>query len=155
MAFRITGLSPEPFRHLYGLSEAALAEKGVVRRIAGSDSGFPDRIEMREGRPGEVFLLLNHVCQPADSPYRATHAIYVRDGAERAYDKVDEVPEVMRKRLLSLRGFDADGMIVEADVVLGTDVEGVIERLFANPEVAYIHAHNAKQGCYSGRIDRT
>ena len=155
MAFRITGLSPEPFRHLYGLSEAALAEKGVVRRIVGSDSGFPDRIEMREGRPGEVFLLLNHVCQPADSPYRATHAIYVRDGAERAYDKVDEVPEVMRKRLLSLRGFDADGMIVEADVVLGTDVEGVIERLFANPEVAYIHAHNAKQGCYSGRIDRT
>lgn len=155
MAFRITGLSPEPFRHLYGLSEAALAEKGVVRRIVGTDSGFPDRIEMREGRPGEVFLLLNHICQPADSPYRATHAIYVRDGAERAYDKVDEVPEVMRKRLLSLRGFDADGMIVEADVVLGTDVEGVIERLFANPEVAYIHAHNAKQGCYSGRIDRT
>ena len=154
MAFRITGLSPEPFRHLYGLSEAALAEKGVVRRIVGSDSGFPDRIEMREGRPGEVFLLLNHVCQPADSPYRATHAIYVRDGAEQAYDKVDEVPEVMRKRLLSLRGFDADGMIVEADVVLGTDVEGVIERLFANPKVAYIHAHNAKQGCYSGRIDR-
>ena len=155
MAFRITGLSPEPFRHLYGLSEAALAEKGVVRRIVGTDSGFPDRIEMREGRPGEVFLLLNHVCQPADSPYRATHAIYVRDGAEQAYDKVDEVPEVMRKRLLSLRGFDADGMIVEADVVLGTDVESVIERLFANPEVAYIHAHNAKQGCYSGRIDRT
>ena len=155
MAFRITGLSPEPFRHLYGLSEVALAEKGVVRRIVGTDSGFPDRIEMREGRPGEVFLLLNHVCQPADSPYRATHAIYVRDGAEQAYDKVDEVPEVMRKRLLSLRGFDADGMIVEADVVLGTDVEGVIERLFANPEVAYIHAHNAKQGCYSGRIDRT
>ena len=154
MAFRITGLSPEPFRHLYGLSEAALAEKGVVRRIVGTDSGFPDRIEMREGRPGEVFLLLNHVCQTADSPYRAMHAIYVRDGAERAYDKVDEVPEVMRKRLLSLRGFDADGMIVEADVVLGTDVEGVIERLFANPEVAYIHAHNAKQGCYSGRIDR-
>lgn len=155
MAFRITGLSPESFRHLYGLSEEALAEKGVVRRIVEADSGFPDRIEMREGRPGEIFLLLNHLCQPADSPYRATHAIYVRDGAERAYDKVDEVPEVMRKRLLSLRGFDADGMIVEADVVLGTDVEGVIERLFANPEVAYIHAHNAKQGCYSGRIDRT
>ena len=155
MAFRITGLSPEPFRHLYGLSEVALAEQGIVRRIVEADSGFPDRIEMREGRPGEVFLLLNHLCQPADSPYRASHAIYVREGAEETYDEVDKVPEVMRTRLLSLRGFDADGMIVEADVVLGTDVESVIERLFANPEVAYIHAHNAKQGCYSGRIDRT
>ena len=154
MAFRITGLSPEPFRHLYGLSEVALAEKGIVRRIVEADTGFPDRIEMREGRPGEVFLLLNHLCQPADSPYRASHAIYIREGAEETYDMVDDVPEVMRKRLLSLRGFDADGMIVEADVVPGTEVEGLIDRLFANPEVAYIHAHNAKQGCYSGRIDR-
>lgn len=154
MAFRITGLSPEPFRHLYGLSELALAEKGIVRRIVEPDTGFPDRIEMREGRPGEVFLLLNHLCQPADSPYRASHAIYVREGAEEAYDEVDKVPEVMRTRLLSLRGFDADGMIVEADVVPGTKVEELIDRLFANPEVAYIHAHNAKQGCYSGRIDR-
>ncbi len=154
MAFRITGLSPEPFRHLYGLSELALAEKGIVRRIVEPDIGFPDRIEMREGRPGEVFLLLNHLCQPADSPYRASHAIYVREGAEEAYDEVDKVPEVMRTRLLSLRGFDADGMIIEADVVPGTEVEELIDQLFANPEVAYIHAHNAKQGCYSGRIDR-
>lgn len=154
MAFRITGLSPEPFRHLYGLSEAALAEKGIVRRVVEPDTGFPDRIEMREGRPGEVFLLLNHLCQPADSPYRASHAIYVREGAEETYDEVDKVPEVMRKRLLSLRGFDAEGMIVEADVIQGTEVEGLIDRLFANSDVAYIHAHNAKQGCYSGRIDR-
>ena len=154
MAFRITGLSPEPFRHLYGLSEVALAEKGIVRRIVEPDTGFPDRIEMREGRPGEVFLLLNHLCQPADSPYRASHAIYVREGAEETYDEVDKVPEVMRTRLLSLRGFDADGMMVEADVVPGTEVEELIDRLFANSDVAYIHAHNAKQGCYAGRIDR-
>ncbi len=154
MAFRITGLSPEPFRHLFGLSEAALAEQGVVRRVVDADSGFPDRIEMREGRPGEVFLLLNHICQPADSPYRATHAIYVRDGAEETYDEVDRVPDVMRQRLLSLRGFDADGMIVDADVAPGTEIETLIERLFANPQIAYIHAHNARQGCYSGRIDR-
>jgi len=45
-------------------------------------------------------------------------------------------------------------MIVEADVAPGTEVEGLIHRLFANPEVACIHARNAKQGCYSGRIDR-
>ena len=27
MAFRISGLSPEPFRHLYGLSDAELASR--------------------------------------------------------------------------------------------------------------------------------
>jgi hypothetical protein len=154
MTFRVTGLSPEPFRHLYGLSEAELAEQGVIRFLADVTSGFPDRIEMRHAAPGETVLLLNHVCQPAPTPYRATHAIYVREGAERAYDRVSEIPEVMRMRFLSLRGYDAAGMMVEADVVDGEKVEALIDRLFADPAVAYIHAHNAKRGCYSGRIDR-
>jgi hypothetical protein len=109
---------------------------------------------MRDGEPGETFLLLNHVCQPANTPYRATHAIFVREGAADTYAEVGQVSEVMRVRLLSLRAYDADGMMIDADVIEGTQVEPVIERLLANPEVSYIHAHNAKQGCYSGRIER-
>jgi hypothetical protein len=45
-------------------------------------------------------------------------------------------------------------MMVDADVVDGAAVEPLIARLFANVDVSYIHAHNAKRGCYSGRIDR-
>ena len=44
--------------------------------------------------------------------------------------------------------------MLDADVVDGRQIEAVIERFFADPKVAYIHAHNAKRGCYSGRIDR-
>lgn len=154
MSFRITGLSAEPFRHLYGLSDQDLAHHGVKRYIADKRHGFPDRIEMRDASVGENLLLLNHVCQPANTPYRATHAIFVREGAENTYDRVDEVPEVMRTRLLSLRAFDAEGMMLDADVVNGMEVESVISRFFESARVAYIHAHNAKRGCYSGRIDR-
>jgi hypothetical protein len=154
MAFRITGLSAEPFRHLYGLSDAALAEHGAKRYAVDKPVGYPDRIEMRDASPGETVLLINHVSQPADTPYRASHAIFVREGADEAYDRVDEVPDVMRLRLLSLRAFDKDGMMLDADVVEGKDIEAAIARLFANPNVDYIHAHNAKRGCYSGRIDR-
>ncbi len=71
-----------------------------------------------------------------------------------AYEAVDQVPEAMRIRLLSLRGFTDDGMMLDADVVDGTALEPVVTRLFANPEISYIHVHHAKQGCYSGRIDR-
>jgi hypothetical protein len=39
-------------------------------------------------------------------------------------------------------------------VVDGDAIESVIERFFENPQAAYIHVHNAKRGCYSGRIDR-
>ena len=154
MAFRISGLSAEPFRHLYGLSDAELAKHGVIRYVVNETPGFPDRVEMRDGAVGETMLLINHVCQPADTPYRASHAIFVREGAEAIYDKVDEVPDVMRLRLMSLRAYDKNGMMLDADIVEGKDIEGVIKRFFANPAIDYIHAHNAKRGCYSGRIDR-
>jgi hypothetical protein len=154
LSFRITGLSPEPFRHLFGMSDAELAKRGVKRYVADKKPGFPCRIEMRDAKPGETLLLLNHVCQPADTPYRASHAIFVREGAAQTFDKVDELPEVMRARLLSLRAYDADGMMVDADIAEGEDIEPLIERLFSNPLVSYIHAHNARRGCYSGRIIR-
>lgn len=109
---------------------------------------------MKDAEVGQSMLLLNHVSQPANSPYRASHAIFVREGATQAYDAVNQVPEVMRIRLLSLRAFSEDGMLLEADVAPGQEIEPVIERMLANPAVGYIHVHNAKQGCYSGRIER-
>jgi hypothetical protein len=154
MAFRISGLSPEPFRHLYGLSDAELAKHGARRYLVDAPTGYPDRIEMRDASPGETVILLNHVSQDADTPYRASHAIFVREGAEETYDRVDEVPEAMRSRLLSLRAFDKDGMMLDADVIEGREIETVIARFFADPKVDYIHAHNARRGCYAGRIDR-
>ncbi len=95
MDFRITGLDPAPFRPLYGLSDNELAARGVIRMIA-DDDGYPDRVEMRHVPIGETVLLLNHTCQPATTPYRATHAIFVREGAEADTTAINEVPEVMR-----------------------------------------------------------
>jgi len=67
---------------------------------------------------------------------------------------IDVVPESMRNRLLSLRAFDATGMMLDADVVEGDGVEALIDRMFEDTNVAYIHAHNARRGCYAARIDR-
>jgi len=154
MSFRITGLDAKPFRHLYGLSDSELAARGAIRYVAESKPGYPDRVEMRDVEPGESVLLVNYEHQPADSPYRSRHAIFVREGAEEPFDKVDVVPESMRNRLLSLRAFDATGMMLDADVVEGDGVEALIDRMFEDTNVAYIHAHNARRGCYAARIGR-
>ncbi len=154
MSFRIQGLSPAPFADLYGLPDEALAARGALRYVVDKSPGFPDRIEMRDAAPGETVLLVNHVSQPAETPYRASHAIFVREGASKAYDEVDVVPEVFRPRLLSLRAFDAAGMMVDADVVEGADVESLILRLLDDARVSVLHAHYAKRGCYAGRISR-
>ena len=152
--FRISGLSAEPFQHLYGLSDDELAQQSIKRYLVDKTPGFPDRIEMRDAEPGETVLLLNHTCQPANSPYRATHAIFIREGARETYERHNEIPDVMRTRLLSLRAYDENGMMVDANIVEGAAMEPLIELLFAIPDVAYIHVHNARRGCYSGRIDR-
>lgn len=154
MSFRITGLNDEPFRAFFGLSDQELGLLGIRRYIVDKKPGYPDRIEMKDAEPGERVLLLNHVCQPANTPYRASHAIYVREGATQTYDAVDQIPESMQIRLLSLRAYAEDGMMIDADVAEGVAIEPIITRMFENPAVSYIHAHNAKRGCYAGRIDR-
>lgn len=154
MDFRITGLPAALFSSLFDVPNADLAAMGVIRYTVDTKPGFPDRIEMREAEIGESVLLLNHVSQPATTPYRASHAIYVREGATRTYDAVNQVPESLRIRLLSLRGFAENGMMLAADVVDGSNLEAAIATLFADPGIAYLHVHNAKRGCYAGRVDR-
>ncbi len=154
MSFRITGLDPQPFRRFYGLSNEALATHGVRRMPVDSSPGFPDRIELRDLDIGENVLLLNYMHQPADSPYRSCHAIFVREGAETAFDVTNEVPDVIRRRLISLRAFAWDGDMLDADISEGEKIKPIISRLFDNPYVSYIHAHYAKRGCYAARITR-
>ena len=50
----------------------------------------------------------------------------------------------------------ADAPLVGAFWPIRSEVDPrpLIERLFANPDVDYIHVHNARRGCYSGRVDR-
>jgi hypothetical protein len=154
MSFQITGLDAAPFRRFYGLSDDELQSFGVKRLIADARPGFPDRIELRDVERGEALLLLNYLHQPADTPYRASHAIFVREWAETPYRAADETPEVLWTRPISLRAFDASGDMIDADLTAGGDLKPAIERLFANSDAAYIHAHYAKRGCYAARIDR-
>jgi hypothetical protein len=154
MSFRLLGLDSRPFQHLYGLSDEALAEQGARRVIADAKPGFPDRIAVRDAEPGERLILLNFTHQPADTPYRASHAIFVLEHAAQRCDLVDSVPEALRIRPLSLRAFDAGHEMVDADLIDGADLATAAERMLASPEVAYLHAHYAKRGCYAARIER-
>jgi hypothetical protein len=154
MHFRISGLPLAPFAPLFGLSDAELAEKDIVRHTATANHGFPCRVSLRDAESGERLLLLNYEHLPAASPYRASHAIYVRERATEAQLEIDEIPEVLASRLLSLRAYDTQGMMRHADVVPGREVRPLITEMLNDPSVEYIHVHNAKPGCYAARIDR-
>ena len=153
MSFTVSSLPIEPFAPLFALDDDALAERGMLRVVADAPFAFPCRVTLEDAAPGETLILLNHQHQPADTPFRASHAIYVREAARAPASTTDVLPPALRRRLLSLRGFDAAGMLRDADVVEGAAAAPVIARMLADPGVAYLHAHYAKPGCYAARID--
>lgn len=153
MTYRIRGLDPAPYKPLFGLSDEKLAEQGIVR-MAVTDRTFPCRVSLTDRAIGESVLLLNHVSHDVANPYRASHAIFVTEADEEPADYVDEVPPVFEPRVLSLRGFDRDGMMAEAILTQPGEADAGIRKLFANPEIETIHAHNATRGCFAAKIER-
>jgi hypothetical protein len=153
MDFRIKGLDPAPFAPLFSLSDAELAGRRALRKTSDAKPGFPCRITLRDAEPGESVLLLNYEHLPVESPYRASHAIYVSE-AERPCDVVNEIPQALHDRLLAIRAFDERGLMIDADIAEGRDARPLIERLLALPDAAYLHAHYARRGCYAARIER-
>lgn len=154
MGFQISALDIDQFSHLFGQGEDELAQSGVLRMLADSCPGYPCRVSLRDAEVGEPVLLMNYEHQPAASPFRSSHAIFIREGAQQARPGQNEVPEFLRKRLLSVRAFDDRGMMLDADVVDGRQLEALIERLFTNQSADYLHIHNARLGCYAALVER-
>ena len=154
MDFRIKGLDPAPFTPFFAMSEGELQRQRAALTIADGKPGFPCRVSLEDAEPGTLVLLLNYEHLPVDSPYRASHAIYVSAPASKAFDQVNVVPPALRERYLSVRAFDGRGMMVDADVVEGAKLEALATKLLARPGVEYLHAHFARRGCYAARIER-
>jgi hypothetical protein len=154
MMYRIRGLDPAPFQPLFEMPDEDLEKRGVMRMTVTAKPSFPCRVTLEDREVGERVLLLNHVSHDVANPYRASHAIFVTEGADEAAEFVDEVPPVLATRILSLRGFDDQGLMAEALLTQPGEADEGIRRLFANPDIAIIHAHNATRGCFAARIER-
>lgn len=154
MTFRIRGLEVQEIEPYLGLTDEALRALKARRVIADRRHAFPDRVELRDAEPGERLLLLNYEHQPARSPYRASHAIFVLEDAVDSYDRVGEIPALLRRRTISARAFDAQGMMIDAALCPGSELEVSIQQLLRLARTSYLHLHYAKQGCFACRVDR-
>ncbi len=152
MAFTITGLDPDPFQPMFALSDEDLAARGVIRKTADCKPGFPCRVSLEDAEPGETILLFNYESHKAATPYRSSYAIYVRDGENAPARFHNELPPVFQNRPIALRIFNADGMLIGADMGLNGELKAKIEAALARPGAAYLHAHNAMHGCFAAEI---
>jgi hypothetical protein len=154
MSFQIKALPAATFAPLFKLSDSELANRAAMRVSADRHPGFPCRVSLRDAQVGETLLLVNFEHMPVANPYRSRHAIFVRENAIEAQLEVNEIPEVLLTRLLSLRAFDGTGMMVNADVVEGDTLALAIDRMLQPDRVHFLHVHNAKAGCFAARIER-
>jgi hypothetical protein len=153
MSFRIRGLPAAPFERYFDMTPAQLKSAGATIVVA-DDDRYPCRVGLRHAQIGEQVLLANFEHQPADTPYRSRHAIFVARGSRTARDERDVVPEVLLTRQLSVRAFDQADMMVDAEVLDGSQAAPLFEAFLARPQVSYIHVHNAKRGCYAALVTR-
>jgi hypothetical protein len=154
MHFRISGIDPAPFQHLFGLSDDELVRHRAKRYVADSKPGYPCRISLEDAEPSETVILAPYAHQTASTAYQSAGPIFVRENAKARFEAVDVVPDQLAGRLLSLRAYDDGGMMIDADVVEGRDLAANIKRFFGSDQTAYVHAHFARRGCYAARIDR-
>ncbi len=152
--FQLIGIDPTPFEPLFELSDDELLAHSAQRRFADEQPGFPCRVSLEDAKPGDELLLLPYLHQPADSPYRASGPIFVRRGATRRRLQPGVVPSYVSNRLISFRAYDEAHMIVAASVREGSEAAAEISTLFERSDVAYVHLHNARRGCFSCKAIR-
>ena len=154
MSFVITGIDPATYVDYWALDDESLASRQAIRVVVDASPGYPDRITLDDAPVGEAVLLVNHMHQPGDSPYRASGAVYLRSGLSEASRFIDAIPPALARRTLSMRAYDMSHRLVVAELVEGRDSAAAIGRLLGRGDVAYLHAHYAAYGCFAARVDR-
>jgi hypothetical protein len=125
-------------------------DPGAVRVRVDKPNAYPCRRCLRDAEPGEVVVLCSYDPFLGVSPYSGPGPIYVheRDCAPFAGD---ELPDQLTRRLLSVRAYDQQHMLMDADVVEGAGLADAAERLLRG--ASYLHVHNARPGCFAARIE--
>jgi hypothetical protein len=152
MSFRLAGLAPEQFRHLFGKSDLELEEAGATRLKAGE--GWACRITLEDAAVGENILLLTYEHVPGPSPYRSAGPIFIREGDHRPAELVGRIPPEMLARRYSIRAYDERDWLIDSEIGRGSDLSTLIECFFENEAVRYLHLHHAGHGCFACRVDR-
>lgn len=153
-SFRLVGLAAENFEPFFAMSDDELAALGARRVVADAPDDYPCRVSLADAATGDELLLLPFEHLSTRSPYRASGPVFVRRGVPRAVLAPGELPPYVTRRWMSVRAYDANDMMVDADVCDGAEARAVIERMLADAAVAFIHLHNAKRGCFSCRVER-
>jgi Protein of unknown function (DUF1203) len=156
--FTVRPIDPVVAAELRVRDDAGRAPQEVVE----TEGGSPLRCCLRVARPGERMLLVSYAPLRRWAAATGTDpGAYVELGpvfihAEPCDGAADDGwPEELRGQPRVLRGYGADGRIVDGRVVEeGEAPEAKLDDLLADDRVAFVHARALLFGCFTFAIDR-
>ena len=98
-------------------------------------------------------VLFPYEAIPVGHPYSESGPIFVHAKECQRYRATDEYPVAFRNGRV-FRAYDSRYNIIDAEVVNGGEPEAVIERLFQNPDTAFVDARSVTHGCFTFRVQR-
>jgi hypothetical protein len=152
--FQVQSLDYQPFSPYFEMTDQQLAEVNAVRMTVTESPGTPCRVSLQDAELGEEVILVPFEHLPSRSPYRSGGAIFVRKGARRTNLAKDQLPTMLRSRMLSVRAYNSAGFIIDAAVTPGAEAEAVIGAFLDNSETDFVHIHFAKPGCFACSVVR-
>jgi hypothetical protein len=125
-------------------------------RSPGPDSRCPCRYCLRYAREGEAVLLGSYDLPRPQGVYWTPSPIFLHAGPCERYERTNEIPEIVRGALVSVRAYDAgDQCVYElGHVGEGTEVDEALKRALSDERTAYVNIHTAKPGCLLCRVER-
>jgi hypothetical protein len=122
---------------------------------AASGSGEPLRCCLRFARPGESIALISFAPFTAASPWREVGPVYVHAEHCEGY-AARWLPAELRRGPRVLRTYRGDGsMNYERNTLVDEeDLEPVLDRLLAEPDVATVHVRTVLPQCFLYAVTR-
>ena len=152
--FIIQALDKDLFARFMKMEDKALDAVNARWLVADASPGYPCRVSLREASVGERVLLVPFPYHDVDSPYRACGPVFVREQADTAELDVNEIPDILPGRLLSVRAYDSAHIMVHAQTIQGIQFEQAVRSQFSSEAVSYLQIHNASPGCFSCTVHR-
>jgi len=78
-------------------------------------------------------------------PYPSPGPIFIHENACQPFDQVSTFPPELRSLPLTFEGYGLERWLVARERPTDSDIEAAIARLFANPDVDYIHVRNTRR----------
>lgn len=152
--FQVTNIQLKDIQTFLNAEEMNFENLNVKKMIVDEKPGYPCRLSLEDAEIGEEVLLLPYEHHKVNSPYQSSGPVFIRTNAKEANLNQNEIPMMLHHRLLSVRVYDVNAMMIDARTIKGEQLEATTQDVFSNIAAKYIQVHNSGPGCYNCQINR-